>query len=956
MRSGKSGEYAKHVARVGALAVALGVGGAFASTPGLAWADESASIATDAATPDEPAESPASTSSPESTEGNQAGSADPADDDPPAEQSSGSTAQSTTVADGVTVSSSGGALTSGTDADDDEPPEAEGEPPAVGTTEPSADEDVVAVATEDNGLPLLAGTGWGSPALNDPPAHHAVPTDEPLTNSANRSAADFNTAATLFTTTAVTADAMVPAAAPVFRLPPPETVIRDLKIKVTACVCSLARKVVKGIETAFTSLFGSSLASATPSAPAAPPTDSPAMWGLVAWVRRQLDAVLQSPGVAKFIEDAKTQAQKVWYRLITCGQDLGLEEGFERTTVVSGLNEPTDFRFTPDGNTIFVTEKSGAIRVVENGVLRPDPWVVLPTLSDLGERGLSGIELHPDFDGQNGYIYVAYTNMENHDVLSQITVTDGEFAGELELLESTLPTGQIHHGGEIRFGPDGMLYWSVGDNGNNRNAQDLTNIHGKVLRMDPMTGRAPDPSLHEPNPTFGDPDALEQIYAYGLRNPYRFTFTPNGKMLLADVGEASWEELNIIEPGGNYGWPAAEGVCRTTCGEYIDPIYTYAHTPPPVQQGAITAATIFTSDAFGPAYENKVFIADYSLGWIKELTFDDEYSTFVSERMFDGNAGTTVRLAVGPDGNLYQLTIYPGVLTRIAVSDGNRAPAAVITAEPTNGPSPLEVQFFSTGSTDSEGQTLTYAWDFGDGTTSTERDPIKTYASATVTTYTVTLTVSDGVKTGQATTSITIGSTSPAITELTTSADNGKYNAGQTIRLEATAFDADQTADTLTYKWTVVFHHAGHVHPYQQNILGPVAEITLSDDRHNYADTWYEITLEVADSSGLSTTESVEIFPNLVDLSFSASDPAATFTIDGIPYTGFHTERAVVGVRRELDAPSTQVIDGRVLVFSGWSDGGAQLHTIITPGTNATYAVTYETAAIATFDVQPALV
>lgn len=86
-----------------------------------------------------------------------------------------------------------------------------------------------------------------------------------------------------------------------------------------------------------------------------------------------------------------------------------------------------------------------------------------------------------------------------------------------------------------------------------------------------------------------------------MRNPFRFTFTPNGKMLLADVGEANWEEINIIEPGGNYGWPGAEGVCRTGCADYIDPI-----------------------DAFGPNYENKVFIADYSLGWIKKLEFTDD--------------------------------------------------------------------------------------------------------------------------------------------------------------------------------------------------------------------------------------------------------------------------------------------------------------------------------------------
>lgn len=112
----------------------------------------------------------------------------------------------------------------------------------------------------------------------------------------------------------------------------------------------------------------------------------------------------------------------------------------------------------------------------------------------------------------------------------------------------------------------------------------------------------------------------------------------------------------------------------------------------------------------------------------------------------------------------------------------------------------------------------------------------------------------------------------------------------------------------------------------------------------------------MTDSSGLSKSESVKIHPNPVDLVFQASNPAATFTVDGILYTGSLRERGVVGVRRELDAPSTQVIDGQELVFSGWSDGGAQLHTIITPGTDATYTVTYDTAMVATFDVQASLV
>ena len=133
---------------------------------------------------------------------------------------------------------------------------------------------------------------------------------------------------------------------------------------------------------------------------------------------------------------------------------------------------------------------------------------------------------------------------------------------------------------------------------------------------------------------------------------------------------------------------------------------------------------VYTGQTFGPSYQNKVFIADYALGWIKELTFDADFTSVVSERMFDDQAGTTVKLAQGPDGNIYQLTIYPGELSVIAPSGGNRAPTAVITATPSNGLAPLAVNFSSQGSSDPDPDTtLTYAWDFGDGTTSTAANP-----------------------------------------------------------------------------------------------------------------------------------------------------------------------------------------------------------------------------------------
>ena len=201
-----------------------------------------------------------------------------------------------------------------------------------------------------------------------------------------------------------------------------------------------------------------------------------------------------------------------------------------------------------------------------------------------------------------------------------------------------------------------------GDNTYGPNAQDLTNLHGKIMRVH-VDGTIPDD-----NPFVGQTtpqgSARPEIYAIGLRNPFRFTTTPDGQLLVGDVGAAGWEELNVVEAGKNYGWPEAEGTC-VGCG-YENPVYTYAHATQPAGTGSITSVLVYTDDALGEEYQGKVFIADYTAGWIKVLDLGPNYNTFVSEQTLDGQAGTPVKLLQGPDVNIYQLNIYPGELSVIA--------------------------------------------------------------------------------------------------------------------------------------------------------------------------------------------------------------------------------------------------------------------------------------------------
>ena len=358
-------------------------------------------------------------------------------------------------------------------------------------------------------------------------------------------------------------------------------------------------------------------------------------------------------------------------RTITVG-DVPVQ--FERSTVVSGLQSPTDFRILPD-NRILIAEKGGAIKVYNGTQLQSKPLITLP-VSETRARGVNGIEVDPDF-ADNGYVYVSYIGDDNIQRLSRITVTDPGAdvltadPDVLVLVEGTEPAGNDHHGGGLRFGPDGKLYWSTGDNVccsviDGSRSQDLTNMYGKVLRLNP-DGTAP-----TDNPFYdGDGTNYDAIYATGFRNAFRLTFTPDGQLLVTDVGQGTWEEVNLVTARGNYGWPDAEGPCKgigvsncATPSPYANPAYAYLHT---AGGNSVTAVMVYTGPGSVEGPEHTVLIADFNQQWIKQLTCTSDYSSCGNETMFN-QAGPTVSLQQAPDGSIYQLTI-DGKLSRIAASD-----------------------------------------------------------------------------------------------------------------------------------------------------------------------------------------------------------------------------------------------------------------------------------------------
>ncbi|SDE45633.1 PQQ-dependent sugar dehydrogenase [Glycomyces harbinensis] len=598
---------------------------------------------------------------------------------------------------------------------------------------------------------------------------------------------------------------------------------------------------------------------------------------------------------------------------------------FERLLVVGGLEEPTSFRFTPAGD-VLVAEKNGAIRLVEDGALHGHPLIELGTAGS-DERGLLGLEIDPDF-ASNGYVYAGYTAADNLDRLSRFTMTGHQIdpASELVLIQSQQDANVFHHSGSVGFGADGKLYWTLGMNTNSQNPMNLGNVHGKMHRVNA------DGSIPADNPFVDTPGAEPSVWAYGLRNSFRWDVVPSGpnagKILAGDVGGSEFEELNLIERGANYGWPEVEGECGDC--PYAQPVWTYPHTDPPASAGSVSAVEVYEGGLLGEAYEGAVFVADYTLGFVKYLEMDESFETVVSVHDFDTGAGTPVELQTGPDGALYQLNIYPGELYRIAPSGGNRTPVAEAGATPDSGFAPLEVQFSSEGSRDADGDALSYAWDFGDGGSSTEADPVHVYTGNGV--YQAVLTVDDGEKSAEAVVEVQVGNSRPeAVIE--SPGEGLTYDAGDVVGFSGSGSDPEDGAlGAAAMSWTVQFHHADHVHPFFGPETGSAAgEIEIPRAPHGADNTFYRISLTVTDAGGLTDTAFVDVHPNTVEVSLSADPPGLAFTLDGRPYTGTAVKRMVVGGEYVLDAASPQHAGAERYAFDSWSSGADRHHVFTVP-------------------------
>ncbi len=374
-----------------------------------------------------------------------------------------------------------------------------------------------------------------------------------------------------------------------------------------------------------------------------------------------------------------------------------LPDGFTNQTLATGFDQPVGMAFLPDGRVILVEQRSARIKVFAGGSV--GTLGTIPGVNTAGnERGLLGVAADPGWPARP-YLYFYYNHSSPQNVRLVMYGVTGDLVGPAStnlklgapyfILTDIPDLASNHNGGTCRFGLDGMLYVSIGDDASSCSAQDVSDLRGVILRIDvsrlPQAGSGPPPkSLITPkgNPFSGPNDNARLTWAFGLRNPFRFNVDPvTGSLYIADVGLRTYEELNeSVQGGENFGWPWYEGPGRfSSCSGGL-PAVTFpigGYNRVGMNPASIVSFTRYRnrlggSAGFGNGYEGDAFYVEYYGGFVRRLKKTGTAWSIappVSGQPNTQDWATGIRFVgdalVGSDGALYYLTQFPGALHRI---------------------------------------------------------------------------------------------------------------------------------------------------------------------------------------------------------------------------------------------------------------------------------------------------
>ena len=404
-------------------------------------------------------------------------------------------------------------------------------------------------------------------------------------------------------------------------------------------------------------------------------------------------------------------------------------------------------------------------------------------------------------------------------------------------------------------------------------------------------------------------------------------------MYINDVGQATWEEINLGQPGANYGWPATEG--PTTNPAYNSPVYYYGHD----EGCAITGAAFYSPSTpnFPSSYIGKYFFGDYCSGFIRML---DPATNQASD--FMTGASQPVDIQVGADGSLYYLDRGTSSVMKVSYTT-DRTP--VITTQPTSqlvsvgypvtfsvtasGPSPYSYQWMRNGVNISGATTRTYR--IASTTLSDDGARFRVRVSNAY----------GNVLSNVATLSVTTNR--PPVGQILTPVQGTTYFGGMVVNYSGSASDfEDGDLPASAFTWQVDFHHDTHIHPFIPPTTGSkTGTFTIPTRGETSANVYYIITLKVVDSVGLTRTVVRKILPQKANMTFATNPAGLQIKLDGQDRITPFTVTGVVGIKRAIAAPSPQTVNGLSYVFQSWSDGRTRSHEISTPAVDTTYTANF---------------
>ncbi len=514
-----------------------------------------------------------------------------------------------------------------------------------------------------------------------------------------------------------------------------------------------------------------------------------------------------------------------------------------------------------------------------------------------------------------------------------------------------------------------------------RSPGDPVSWGGSVLRIEPVTGAA-----WPLNPNVGGNPEDDRTIAFGLRNPFRWTFRPGtSEMWIGDVGMDKWEEINrFSEPSGsaaeNFGWPCYEGTPRHFGYDNADldlceslysqgppavtaPYFSYLHFQEidpgeacPTAGSSITGLAFYSGGTYPLAYQNALFFADHSRNCMWVLTKGaNGLPDPASVQIFQQGTSQPVELVSGPGGDLVYVDHEGGTIHRISDSPGNATPTAVATASPQNGGLPLTVQFDGSGSSDPDpGTILAYAWDLdGDAQfdDSAAVSPQMTYTAAGQVTVRLLVTDNPGASSIDRVV-VSPGNHAP-VASVTAPAPSLTWAVGDSVDYSGTAADQeDGTLPPSAMRWDIVMHHCPsgtpscHEHIVESN-AGAAGGTFVAPDHPFYSHI--EFRLSATDLGGLIAQAASDIDPRTVIGTFLSQPSGAAIAVGSHAAFAPFNETFIVNSTNSISAAALATLGGTPSYWSAWSDGSPRVHdrVAVTPpwSLTATYwpCATYET-------------